>query len=404
MARGAVLAVARGARDDGGGPVGHRGAHVGGRVGVERERGQGDRDARAEDDERAAEERQAPAPHDERGERGDGAERQDLAADERADGARGGAVERREREAERERPLGRGVRRGRREGHPGRQAHDREHERGLAGDEAREAGHRGTPDARRLAREAGQVALPVQRGERQDRYQQGELAEQEPPVRSPDQAGDGAHLRCRAERARRGEREDAREGQAREAPRGAHGVGARVGALRAGGAPQQERERNEAAGPRAGGQRVDAVRGDRGERAGLCRRVAGGGARAERRGGEQHRLPARRAPVQPAPHVEGDGEKRGEEQEQAVADQPHVAAARLEEDPLQRDRVERGVAPSLEERGLEHQDRDARDEREHGEPPAGVEHARLPGEGRRAVGAPGEQDRAGGADEQDGER
>src|SRR6266702_790675 len=125
----------------------------------------------------------------------------------------------------------------------------------------------------------------------------------------------------------------------KRAARREDGVGPRVSAPVAPGGAEQEGKREEPAGPHTRGEQVNAVRGDR-ERRGRLHggRVARGRDRNEGGRAEQHGLAPRRSPVHASLHVEAQREKRREQHEDAVADEPDVTRLGLEEHPRDRGR------------------------------------------------------------------
>ena len=147
---------------------------------------------------------------------------------------------------------------------------------------------------------------------------------------------------------------------------------------------------------------MNAVRGDR-ERRGRLHggRVARGRDRNEGGRAEQHGLAPRRSPVHASLHVEAQREKRREQHEDAVADEPDVTRLGLEEHPRDRGRLERGRRAPFEARRLEgdlgEPGREGR-EREDARP---GEQASFPLNRRRAIRAAGEHDDRRGADEED---
>src|SRR5439155_1187881 len=117
----------------------------------------------------------------------------------------------------------------------------------------------------------------------------------------------------------------------------------RAGAPVAPGGAEQEGKREEPAGPHTRGEQVNAVRGDRERRGRLYGgRVARGRDRNEGGRAEQHGLAPRRSPVHASLHVEAQREKRREQHEDAVADEPDVTRLGLEEHPRDRGPLERG--------------------------------------------------------------
>ena len=138
---------------------------------------------------------------DERGDHADQAEHRELAADEGPGRRVGRALERHQREAEGERPLGRLVARGRRDAHRADDGEDRERESALRDDEAREAPHRRAPDRRTIGGEAREMDRAIHGRECQDRNQQGDFQEQQAPVPGSDESGDRADVRHRHRRA-----------------------------------------------------------------------------------------------------------------------------------------------------------------------------------------------------------
>src|SRR5436309_3409061 len=137
---------------------------------------------RGEKDDSPDEERQPPRTEEERGDHPDQAEHRDLAARERPQGRARPALEPDQREAEGERPRGRLVARGRREGQRADDGKDREGEGGLHDHEAREPPHRRTPDGGAVAGEARKMDRAIQRRERQDREQERDLQQQEATI------------------------------------------------------------------------------------------------------------------------------------------------------------------------------------------------------------------------------
>ena len=282
---------------------------------------------------------------------------------------------------------------------------EQQRERRLPADEAREPPHRRAPDRGAVAAELGQVTPAVDGGEGEDRQEERELHEEQAAVRGPDEARDGGDLRRGVERARQDQREHADEGPPREASRREDRVGARVGARLASRGAEEEEERREAAHPHAGREQVDAIHAERARGAGLDgRRVAGGADEDECRGAEQGGLAARGAPVDPALDVPAHGEERGEQQEEALANEPDVAALRLAEDARERRGLEGGRGAALEGRRLRGEHRETRGEGQDGDGAREREDARLPADCRGAVAAPGEEERRRRADEEDDAR
>ena len=295
--------------------------------------------------------------------------------------------------------------RGRRGAHHRDDHEEQQRERRLPADEAREPQHRRAPDRGAVAAEPGQVPPAVDGGEGEDRQEERELHEEQAAVRGPDEARHGRDLRRGVERARQDQREHADERSAREASRREDRMGARIGARLASCGAEEEEERREAAHPDAGRKQVDAVHAERARGAGLDgRRVAGGADEDECRGAEQGGLAARGAPVDPAVDIPAHGEERGEQQEEALAHEPDVAALRLAEDARERRGFEGGRGAALEGRRLCGEPREARGERQDGDGAREGEDARLPAARRGTVAAPGEQERRRRADKEDDAR
>ena len=147
---------------------------------------------------------------------------------------------------------------------------------------------------------------------------------------------------------------------------------------------------------------MDAVRGGR-ERGG---RLHGGGVAGGRDGheggsAEQRRLASRRSPVRAPLHVEAQGEKRREQHEDTVADEPDVAGLGLEEHPRDRGWLERGRRAPFEERRLESDLGKPGGERREREGARPGEQALFPVNRRRAIRAAGQHDERRGADEEE---
>ena len=130
--------------------------------------------------------------------------------------------------------------------------------------------------------------------------------------------------------------------------------------------------------------------------------MTAGGERGEGERGEQDALAARGAPVDGAAKIEAKRDERAEQEQEAVAHEPHVTEARLERDARERRRLDRGRPARLERGGLMGEDDGAERQREPHERPRERLHAGLPCQGGRAVRSSGEDKHRGAADDEDG--
>ena len=168
-----------------------------------------------------------------------------------------------------------------------------------------------------------------------------DLEKEQAAVARADEGGEAAHLDPGVPETGHDDRQHRHEGDGGEPSHGQDGIGARVGAsLRRGGAEEQ-REREERAEPDAHRDEMQRIRehGDRSQR--LHRNgMAGPRARGERGGGQRPRLDAPRHPVDGRVFALTEQEQRGEQDEQAVTEQPHRAELAVHEQSPPERRIE----------------------------------------------------------------